>query len=65
MCPLDTGTSLTKKSERTGRHGREINTGKNMAEKRGTERSGSMRRGMVGDMMKGMVKAGEDAAIRI
>jgi hypothetical protein len=44
-------------SERTGRHGKGINTGKSMAEESGMERSGSM--------MRVMAEAEEDTAIRL
>jgi hypothetical protein len=43
-------------SERTGRHGKGINTGKSTGEENGMERSGSM--------MRVMVKAKEDTAIK-
>ena len=50
---------------RIGRHGRRINTGKNMAGKSGMERSGSMMMGMVKDTIRDMAEASKAAAIRI
>jgi hypothetical protein len=40
MSPQDIGTSLMEMSERIGRHGRRINTGKNTEEGDGMERRG-------------------------